>query len=235
MKMPVSVTSTPNRISVKNSVFTIFKRGEEKYSVKKSINVVFVEQASVPSRAYYDAPYDEKVRSLPVCWSTNGRTPDRNVHEPQSEVCMNCTQNIIGSGKGSSKACKYNWRTAVVLEDCLNKDIFRFTIPPTSIWGKGDVGKRPFKEYLNFLIGGGLPINKIVTEIRFDLDFPVPKIYFQPVRALTEDEYFGVNRRRSEPEVANCITLNYEELRKEDLEKEEQEYKKLARFMGINH
>ena len=234
MKMPVSVTSTPNRISIKDGVFTIFKRGEEKFSIQKSINVVFVDQASMPSRAYYDAPYDEKVRSLPVCWSTNGRTPDRSVHEPQSEVCMNCTQNIIGSGKGSSKACKYNWRTAVVFEDSLVKDIFRLTIPPTSIWGKGDVGKRPFKEYLNFLVGGGLPINKIVTEIRFDLDFPVPKVYFQPVRALTEDEYFGVNRRRSEPEVTNCITLNYEELRKEDLEKKE-EYKKLTRFMGIDN
>ena len=207
---------------------------KEQYKKEHKLNVVFIEQASEPSRTYYDMPYDEKVKVLPRCWSSNGKTPDRNVHKPMSNVCMNCEQNIMGSGKGNSKACKYNWRTAVVLDHALSEDIFRLTLPPTSIFGKGDLDKRPFKAYKKFLIEGGLPINKIVTELKFDLDYPVPKLYFKPIRALTEDEYFLVNRRRSEPEVTSCVTLNFEEMRKEDLRKSKQEYKKLAQVMGIN-
>ncbi len=233
MKIVTSVSSKPNRISIKGGVFTIFKSGEEKYTKEKKLNIVFVERATQPSRIYYDMPYDEKVRALPRCWSSNGRTPDRNVHKPISNVCMNCEQNIMGSGKGNSKACKYNWRTAVVLEGGLSKDIFKLTLPSTSIFGRGDLGKKPFKAYMNFLLEGNLPINKLVTQIEFDLDFPVPKLHFKPIRALTDEEYFLVNKRRTEPEVTNCITLNYEEMRKEDLDKKEQ-YEKVARFAGIN-
>lgn len=182
-------TSGGTSISTEGGVFRMIVGGDEiAKNEDRGMNVVIVNAAEYVSRSYYVGTYVKGESSSPVCASGDGKTPDVNSAKPQSNSCATCTQNIAGSGQNGSRACRYNQRLAVVLENDLSGNVYRLQLPATSIFGEPKNGKLPLKAYSKFLHGHGVPISGIVTEARFDTSESVAVLKFSAVRPLTREE-----------------------------------------------
>tara|TARA_Y100000114_G_C11762632_1_gene330772 strand:- start:795 stop:1448 length:654 start_codon:yes stop_codon:yes gene_type:complete len=157
---------------------------------KTELHVVIVNAANV-SRAFYAKDYVPNASSLPTCWSVNTQTPSPDVPDLQKQCsrCLDCTQNIRGSGKeGSGRACRFLQHLAVVEENTLDV-VYRLQVPSASIFGKANSGnKMSLEAYSRFLANHGTPSVAVVTKIFFDTASAMPKLCFAAVRALEERE-----------------------------------------------
>jgi len=184
-------------ISIKGSVFRMMV-GDQQVATNEDRSMKLVIVASAPgyARTFYADSYKEGVKAIPACWSDDGNAPSENVSEPQSNLCATCPQNVKGSGASGGRACKYSARLAVVLEGDMGGDIYGLNIPATSIFG--DVDSENYlslQEYVRKLSGFGYDVVKVVTEMKFDTNSPVPKLMFRAVRALTENEWAQIKSR----------------------------------------
>ena len=193
------------RISIKGGVFRLISGGKEMASVEdRHLDIIVVKAAPKVSRMFYAKSYDAENISGPDCWSNDGETPDASIRGAQSVSCVTCPQNIAGSGQGNSRACRYQQRLAVVLENDPSGDILQLTLPATSIFGKEDGDKRPLQAYVRHLALASPPVDveKIVTRMKFDMKSESPKLIFAPVRWLTEEEY-AVTKEQGASDDAN--------------------------------
>lgn len=197
------------RISIKGGVFREFIGGKEyRVSEERSMNVVIVKAAPKVSRIFYSGSYVEGETVSPTCWSSDSQRPDEKVKNPQSATCLTCPKNIKGSGQGESRACRYQQRLAVVLDNEVEKkEVYQLVLPPTSVFGDGEKGKLPLQAYARHLKNHGTPITGVVTEMRFDTASPTPKLVFKPVRPVTEEEYHIVQELKDSPEAISAVTL----------------------------
>jgi hypothetical protein len=78
---------------------------------------------------------------------------------------------------------------AVALENDINGNIYRLSVPAKSFFGRAEGDKMPLQAYGKFLSGHGIPITGIVTEARFDTAEAVPVLKFRAVRPLTKEEW----------------------------------------------
>jgi hypothetical protein len=122
---------------------------------------------------------------------------------------MGCPQNEAGSGMGNSRACRFQQRLAVVLANNLEGDVLQLTLPATSIFGKEDGDKRPLQAYARFIAAQNPPVNpeQIVTRMKFDTKAESPKLFFQPVRWLTDEEYPAVVAQSESDDAKKAVTL----------------------------
>ena len=182
-------TSGGKSISTEGGVFRMIVGGDEiAKNEDRGMNVVIVNAAQHIARAYYVGTYVKGESSSPVCASGDGKVPDASIKEPQSNACATCPQNIAGSGLGESRACRFNQRFAVVLENDLAGNVYRLQLPATSLFGKAEGNKMPLQAYAKFLQGHGVPMSGIVTEARFDTSASVAVLKFSAVRPLTREE-----------------------------------------------
>ena len=184
--------SLAKRISIKGGVWRLMSGGKEiAVNEDRAMNFIIVNAAPKVGRTYYEGTYDPDAEkaAAPVCWSANGETPDASIEAPQSTTCATCPQNIKSSGQGDSRACRFNQRVAVVLENDLEGDVFQLSLPAASIFGNGENGKLPLNAYVKFLAGFNVPVTAVVTEARFDTNAATPKLTFKAARALTEAEF----------------------------------------------
>jgi hypothetical protein len=191
-------------------VFRLLAGGKEVASIEdRHLDVVIVKAAPKVSRVFYAGAYDPEKISGPDCWSNDGETPDASIKAPQHSACHNCPQNIAGSGNGNSRACRFQQRMAVVLENDMEGEVLQLTLPATSIFGKEEGDKRPLQAYARFLAAQNPPVNpeQIVTRMKFDTKAESPKLYFAPVRWLTDDEYPGVVRQGESDEAKRAINM----------------------------
>jgi hypothetical protein len=197
------------RISIKGNVFREYIGGKEyRVSEERSMNVVIIKAAPKVSRVFYAGTYVEGETVSPTCWSADSQRPDEKVKEKQSATCLNCPQNIKGSGQGDSRACRYQQRLAVVVDGEVDKEeVYQLVLPPTSVFGDGEKGKLPLQAYARHLKNHGTPITGVVTEMRFDTASPTPKLIFKPVRPVTEEEFETIQRLKDSPEAVNAITM----------------------------
>lgn len=180
------------RISIKGGVFRLLAGGKEVTAIdERFLDVIIVKAAPKVSRIFYMATYDSDVAAAPDCSSADGEKPDAHVKSPQHTDCMTCPQNIAGSGQKNSRACRFQQRLAVVQAADPEGDVLQLSLPSTSIFGKEEGDKRPLQAFVRYLSVQNPPINpeQIVTRMRFDTSSESPKLFFQPMRWLTEDEY----------------------------------------------
>jgi len=207
------------RISIKGSVFRKIVNGEEVMKNEdRAMNVIILRTATADYRTYYAGTYKEGDKKGPSCWSSDGVKPDAVIKNPQSSNCAECPQNIQGSGQGDSRACRFSRWTAVALENDLDGDVLQLVLPAQSIFGKGEKGKLPLKQYAKFLAGHNLPITAVVTEMRFDTDSATPKLTFKPVRPLEEAEYIKCRELSDSPEAIAAVTMSFTPRDDEDSE-----------------
>jgi hypothetical protein len=199
------------RISIKGGVVREFIGGKEyRVSEERSMNVVIIKAAPKVSRIYYAGSYTEGEAVSPTCWSSDSQRPDEKVkaENKQAATCLNCPQNIKGSGQGDSRACRYQQRLAVVLDGEVDKEeVYQLVLPPTSVFGDGEKGKLPLQAYARHLKNHGTPITGVVTEMRFDTASPTPKLVFKPVRPVSEEEFEIIQTLKDSSEATAAITL----------------------------
>jgi hypothetical protein len=196
------------RISIKGGVFRLYSAGEEIASIdERFLDVVIVNAAPKVSRTFYMGKYEEGKTSAPDCWSPDGERPSPQAERPQSTTCASCPQNIAGSGDGTSRACRYSQRLAVVLENDMNGDVMQLSLPAQSIFGKEEGKNRPLQAYARYMAAMGAGPDAVVTRLKFDTKAPVPKLFFEAKRWLTDDEYAIANEKGQTREAVNAITM----------------------------
>ena len=137
-----------HRISLRGGRFRELVNGEQ-VNVKSDgfINVVVINAAKL-SRTYYKGTYDAENPSAPTCWSPDTQTPSSDVPKDQMQAsrCMDCPQNIKGSGQGESRACRFSQRLAILLEGQMDT-VYQLQLPATSIFGEARDGNMGMQAY----------------------------------------------------------------------------------------
>jgi hypothetical protein len=200
------------RLSIRGRVFRLVINGKDAArSQDSTLQVVIVNAAEHMNRAWYNKQYDPSNPSLPDCWSDDGKFSSPKGKLRQSEQCGNCAKNIKGSNAaGTGKACRYHRRLAVIqASDIKNSDVYQLQLAATSIFGKlVSEQAMGLEAYVNFLIGNGYTISGVVTELSFDPGSDTPKLFFRPVRALTDEEYDIVQEKGASPEAISAISFD---------------------------
>ena len=197
-----------NRISLRGGRFREMVGGEQ-VNVKSDgmLNVIIVNAAKL-SRTFYQGAYDPENPAPPACWSPDTQTPSSDVpaETRQASRCMDCPQNIKGSGQGESRACRYNQRIAVLLEGKLDT-VYQLQLPATSIFGEAKDGKMGMQAYAKYLKAHKTPSIAVVTQMYFDENSDTPKLFFKPTRPLTEEELQQAVAMKDSEDAIKAITL----------------------------
>ena len=207
----VNTSAGMKRVSIKGGVFRLLAGGKEIAAIdERFLDVIVVKAAPKVSRIFYAGSYDkDAAAAAPDCTSGDGEKPDAGVKNKQASSCATCPQNIAGSGNGQSRACRYQQRLAVVLANNPEGDVLQVTLPATSIFGKEDGDKRPLQAYARYLAMQNPPVNPeaVVTQMRFDTKAESPKLFFKPVRWLTDDEFAIVKAQAETADAQQATTM----------------------------
>ena len=198
-------------------------------NIEGSKRVVVIAAAPNIHRQYYDTPFEEGVKKTPTCFSSNNKTPDFDVEEPQAKFCIKCPKNIQGSGEGGSKACKMHQKTAVSIQDDLKGPVYQLVISSASLFNKSNVFEdMGFLQYVRRLYQQGQSVDGVVTELNKIEENNFYRISFKPVRHLKREEIDYIRQRANSEEVDECLTFNMPM----DLS-EQKHFLKLSRKMGV--
>ena len=197
------------RISIKGGVFRKMAGGKEVGTIEdRHMNVIFVKMSHNASRTYYTGAYKEGEKVAPVCWSSDSKTPDPEVKNPQASACDKCQFSVKGSGQGGSgAACRLSWRTAVVLPNNPDGDVMQLVLPATSCFGKEEGGKFPFRPYIQMLANNNISAGRVITKMQFDTKSPVPKLLFSPVGVVPENDVETIQRQKESKAAEFAIKL----------------------------
>ena len=197
-----------HRISLRGGRFRELVNGEQ-VNVKSDgfLNVVVINAAKL-SRTYYKGAYDAENPSAPTCWSPDTQTPSSDVPKDQMQAsrCMDCPQNIKGSGQGESRACRFSQRLAILLEGQMDT-VYQLQLPATSIFGEAKDGNMGMQAYAKYLKAHKTPSIAVVTQMSFDENSDTPKLFFKAVRPLNEDELNQAVAMKDSEDAIKAITL----------------------------
>lgn len=181
-------------ISIKGSRWGIKVEGETTIVTNDegdpvgSLKLVLLKASPHVSKVYYPDGYTEGSSESPTCSSMDGITPDPGSEAIQAPSCAVCPMNVYGSrisddGK-KMKACSDSRRLAVIPEGDFKNEVYGgpmlLRAPAGSLTNLSVYGKK-MKQM-------GFPYNTIVTRCAFDTTVAHPKIEFNAVRPLTDDE-----------------------------------------------
>ena len=206
--------SQTKRIALGANKFVLKVNGTEiSKTPTNKLEVVIVNASKHVSRTFYAKAWDPKADAAPPdCWSNDGEKPDPTVKEPQSASCIGCQQDINGSGQGNTKACRKNRRVAVALASDLDGDVYQMTLQSKSIFydmkDPGDLEHMPFNQYAKYVGSQGYNLNTLVTEMRFDEDSTVGKLFFRPVRFLEKHEWDVAVKQGDSAAAKNAVTMS---------------------------
>ena len=197
-----------HRISLRGGRFRELVIGDQ-VNVKSDgfLNVVVINAAKL-SRTYYKGAYDAENPSAPTCWSPDTQTPSADVPKDQIQAsrCMDCPQNIKGSGQGESRACRFSQRLAILLEGQMGT-VYQLQLPATSIFGEARDGNMGMQAYAKYLKAHKTPSIAVVTQMSFDENSDTPKLFFKAVRPLNEDELNQAVSMKDSEDAIKAITL----------------------------
>lgn len=197
------------KLGLKGCIFRDIINGkEENVWESRSLDVVVL-TASKVGRAFYAEKWSEEAEAVaPSCWSADGdaSAPDVPEDSRQSVNCNNCPQNVKGSAEGDRRACRFNQRVAVLLEEEIGeKKVYQLQVPAKSIFGDPESGKFPLQAYARHLAGHKTPVSAIVTKMSFDTNSATPKLFFSPVRPLTGPELATVVEMQKHEDALKAI------------------------------
>jgi hypothetical protein len=197
-----------NRISLRGGRFREMVSGEQVNVKSDGVLEVIVVNAAKLSRTFYSGAYDPENPAPPACWSPDTQAPAKEVPADtrQASRCMDCPQNIKGSGQGESRACRFNQRIAVLLPGKLDT-VYQLQLPATSIFGEAKDGKMGMQAYAKYLRAHKTPSIAVVTHMYFDENSDTPKLFFKPSRPLTEEELQQAVSMKDSDDAIKAITL----------------------------
>jgi len=197
------------RISIKGGVFRKIVGGKEVALIEdRHMEVIFVKMAHDPQRMFYSSGYKEGEKVSPVCWSSNSKTPDKEVKTPQAPTCDSCKHSVKGSGpNGTGTACRISWRTAVVLPSDPAGDVLQLVIPGKSCWGEGDTNRRPFQPYIRNLKDLNISKDVLVTKMSFDTRSEAPRLLFSMHAPVPPELRDAIVKQSQSPAAEQAVKL----------------------------
>jgi len=197
------------RISIKGGVFRKIVGGKEVALIEdRHMDVIFVKMAHDPQRMFYSSGYKEGEKVSPVCWSSNSKTPDKEVKTPQAPTCDSCKHSVKGSGpNGTGTACRISWRTAVVLPSDPAGDVLQLVIPGKSCWGEGDTNRRPFQPYIRNLKDLNISKDVLVTKMSFDTRSEAPRLLFSMHAPVPPELRDAIVKQSQSPAAEQAVKL----------------------------
>ncbi len=199
------------RVSIKGGVFRLIVDGEEVSAIdERHLDVVLVNAAAKIGRVFYMKEWaPDSDPSSPDCWSADGETPSKDIAKPQSSSCATCEMNIAGSGKGDSRACRFQQRLAVVLADEIDGNVMQLAAPATSVFGKEEGSNRPLQAYARWLAAQNVSPETVVTRMRFDTKAENPKLFFSAVRYVTDEEFATIQTQAKSDDALKAIEMSF--------------------------
>jgi len=200
---------TSRRISIKGGRFREMVNGEQvRVNSSGSMNIVILSSSGV-GRTYFEGTYDPENPAPPTCWSADSNAPAADVpaENRKASACRDCPMNIKGSGQNNGRACRFNARLAVAVENDYSK-VYQLQLPATSLFGDGKDGKLGMQAYAKFLSANEMPIIALVTTMYFDENSETPKLFFKPARPLADEELREVLELAEHEDVQKAITLS---------------------------
>ena len=206
-------SSAVKRIVPKNGIFRKEVGGKDMGKIKGDIKVIVVNASPHVGRIFYSQAWSADAEpTAPECFSNDGRTPDAGAKSPQSDRCDSCQHNIKGSGQGTSKACRYSRRLAVVLEDDfgtpLQGDVYQMNLASKSLFGDS-VGENThtFENYSKYLANNGKSLDYVVTQISFNEDNDNQSVLFTPVGYINKSQYEVTSKAAVDPLVQKMVVM----------------------------
>lgn len=192
-------------LSIKGKNFSVRMEGQTNplidpntgYAVQ-FLDVVLANASASIAKSFYVKGFVDGDVDAPDCWSLDGIRPDNSVINKVSLTCQTCPMNAFGSrmtenGK-AAKACSDARRVAVVMPHQLDAEAvltMLLRIPQSSL--------KNLKQYAQLLERNGFEPNSCITRMSFDIHEAYPKLIFNFVAALNDDQYDRVTEIAEAP------------------------------------
>jgi hypothetical protein len=196
-----AVGQSLNRIGTKGSRFRQIVRGvEEGMWEENYLDVIIIGAVDTVSRRFYEGAYSQGGGNAPPsCYSVDGITPAEDVKVKQSVKCATCPQDIKGSKVSENgtkaKACSYFRRLVVMLAGDPEGIIYRLDVTAMGLFGESydKQHKYTLNDYSKALMNRHMDAGAVVTRLSFDTDQSVPKLLFQSIRYISEQDVECIN------------------------------------------
>ena len=123
-----------------------------------------------------------------------------------AKVSRTYYEGAYDENKATAPAC-FSQRLAVVLANDMEGDVMQLSLAATSIFGKAEGENRPLQEHSRWLVAQGIDPTMLITRMKFDTKAPVPKLFFKPMRWLTEEEFAVTQEKGTSKEAIDAITM----------------------------
>ena len=202
------------RIVPKNGIFRKIVGGEEMGKTSSALKTIIIHGSPNVGRIFYAKAWSPDAEpAAPDCFSNDGRAPDPSVQNPPASRCDSCPNNIKGSGQGTSKACRYTRRVALVLEEdfgtSLQGRVYQMNLASMSLFGAGfpSDNKFVFEDYTKYLANNGKSLEYLVTSISFNENNDNQSVLFTPIRYINKDIYAITSKAAERPEVQKMVVM----------------------------
>lgn len=206
-----------NRIGLKGNRFRLIVNGREEAVLDQlTLDVHVIGVFPHISRVFYANGYDpsSEAKEPPTCYSADGIAPAEDVHQKQCATCDLCPQNVKGSKLTDTgqktKACSYMQRLVVMLPGDPDGRFFRLDVKAQGLFGEGIPAQNKYNliEYGKAIANRSVDVSVLVTRISFDPNSSTPKLLFQPVRYVTNEEFEDVRAALARPDLSDMVKVN---------------------------
>jgi len=83
----------------------------------------------------------------------------------------------------------------------------QLVLPATSVFGKEENGKWPFRPYIQMLANNNVSAGRVVTKMQFDINSPVPRLLFSPEAAVPSEMRDIIARQGKSPAAEAAVKL----------------------------
>lgn len=199
-------------LSIRGKVFRVRADGQEQaYKDPQTghpyafLDVVLVNASRSLAKSYYIKGFTDGDLNPPDCWSLDSVVPDASVVNKINPTCGNCPMNAFGSritpdGK-AAKACSDARRIAVVLPHNLTQPepmALLLRVPQSSL--------KNLRGYVELLGRHGYEPGGCVTRLSFDYNEAYPKLMFNFVGPVTEQEFDIILDMANGPTIAGMLS-----------------------------
>lgn len=203
-------------VSFKGKVFRIKYGANEQLLVDPTTNqplqyldVIIVDAKKELSKTYYASGYTEGMTEAPDCSSEDGVHPVAPAgKQPQAVDCRTCPWNAFGSKKSAdgvasnSKACADTRKIVVVPPVNIQNERFGgpmlLRIPAASLTG--------LAQFDRTLSAQGVPFFAVVARITFDYTVAYPKLQFQALQYLTDQQFAEIVALRADQRTRDILS-----------------------------
>ena len=185
-----------------NTILAKFLEGPPTFYIDgeqvNSLDLVIVEVKPM-ERTYWGRGHrvDKESKTYsPLCWAADTTRPEPTSYKPQSTRCIDCPQNVQGSGSHNTKACKFSQRLTVAVPPFGAP--FLFKVNGSSLFTQNQGGGFNLRNYTKHLEENDEKLDSVLTHAFFS-SHGRGAVVFKPVRSLTEDEIEEVQKLQHPP------------------------------------